>query len=209
MTYEVVEVFSDSISIEWLQKITSFCEKAGSENKHDAAINMQVHEWQNQPQSLLYLLCIEKRFHSTRGGLFLLISDNEIIALSGYYKADFNDQIYIMGVRSWVLKPYRLNLLIADYLLTSQFEKIKTFKAKMAIITFNESTKAFADLIQRTNKNLHIENKFFFGKNYPKIYEDMVLVDFPVNIKKTKQWILIKKLSDIEFDWNTLRWTDK
>ncbi len=73
-------------------------------------------------------------------------------------------------------------------------------------MTFNEATKSFAFLIQRSNKNLELTNKFFFGKEYPDIYKDMILISEPLKIINVKQWVLIKKISASNFDWSTITW---
>lgn len=209
MQYQVVEVFSGQVEESLFEKIKDFCRLAYSEQKHEARDNMVVEDWQNKPSSLLYLLQTEKRFTQEKGGLQLLLSpDNAIVAVSGYYQSDFHPAIYIMGVRSWVLKEHRFNLLIAQYLLPYQLEKIKSRSADAAIISFNESTSSFAKLIERSNKNSEAPLKFFFGENYPDIYKDMRLWKDPVKIKNVKQWILIKKISQNDFDWNSIIWND-
>jgi hypothetical protein len=109
-------------------------------------------------------------------------------------------------VRSWVIKQFRHNLLIAEHLLPYQLQELSKRKADFAVITFNESTKAFAKLIERSNKNAEANRKFFFADKYPQIYRDMQLWPEPVKIKNVKQWILIKKLSNTHFDWSKLNW---
>ena len=209
MPNKIVEIFSDNVSSEWLEKIINFCRLAYDENKHEARNNMQVEGWQNAPSCLLYILNIEKRFSRHNGGLQLLVNDQDVImAISGYYRSDFAPEIYIMGVRSWVLKEFRHNLLIADFLLSYQLSEIKKRKAHFAIITFNESTLAFAKLIERSNKYPQAKNKFFFGDKYPELYKDMRLWPSPLKIKNVKQWILIKDLADSHFDWSALSWNE-
>ncbi len=206
MTYQLIEVQSENVSDDIVQKIKVFCQHALDENKHEARQNMQIENWQDCPSSLLYILLVEKRFKAQNGGLTLLMSDHSIIAVSGYYRSDFDSKIFIMGVRSWVLKKYRFNLLIAKHLIPYQFNKIKEMNGHTAAMTFNEATKSFAFLIQRSNKNLEITNKFFFGKEYPDIYKDMILISEPLKIKNVKQWVLIKKISASNFDWSVLTW---
>jgi hypothetical protein len=206
MSYQIIEVHSENISDSTIDQIKIFCQQALYENKHEARLNMQVENWQNSPSSLLYLLLQEKRFDIKNGGLTLLMCDNSIIAISGYYRSDFDSNIFIMGVRSWVLKKYRFHLLIAKYLLPYHLNKIQQMNGHTAAITFNEATKSFAFLIERSNKNVTKENKFFFGKEYPEIYKDMVLIREPMKIKNVKQWVLIKKISASNFDWSTLKW---
>ncbi len=206
MPYSIVEIDSDNISDEILQQLKNLCTEAVSEDKHEASANMQIENWQETPNSLLYILLIEKRFTKNHGGLLLLFKDSRVIAVSGYYRSDFDPGIFLMGVRSWVLKKDRFNLLIAKYLLPYQFEKIKALNAHTVAITFNDSTKSFAQLIERSNKNLTIKNKFFFGTDYPDFYKDMVFLKEPLKIKNVRQWVLIKKIHAYDFDWSSLHW---
>lgn len=206
MNYRVVEVHSESVTPETFEKLMIFCRQATDENKHDARSNMQADGWETNTSSLLYLLLTEKRFSRSRGGLQLLMNDNEIVAVSGYYRADFNDGVYLMGVRSWVLKTHRFNLLVAEYLLPFQLKEIRKHGGHTAAISFNDSTRSFAKLIERSNKSADAKLKFFFGENYPEIYKDMTLWERPVKIKEVKQWVLIKKLLPSDFDWNQINW---
>ncbi|MFZ3229645.1 MAG: hypothetical protein WA160_05540 [Pseudobdellovibrio sp.] len=209
MNYRIQELHSDNPNEEQVAKIKDFCQKAVDENKHASRANMQVDSWEEKNASLLYLLIIEKRFLKEKGGLLLLLLDDQIIAVSGYYLSSFDEKIFILGVRSWVLKKYRLNLLIANWLLPYQIEQVKIRRGHTAIISFNEANKAFAKLIERSNKNPEIKNKFFFGENYPEIYKDMIYFAKPVKIKNVKQWILIKKIEPSSFDWNSILWEEK
>lgn len=208
MSYKIVDVCSDHISQLHLKEIENFCLKAETENKHAAATNMQATNWKNNNSSLLYLLLKEKRFNSDKGSLQLLYENNELVALSGFYQSDFDSDIYIMGVRSWVLKEHRFNLLIATQILPYQIAKIKERHGQAAVITFNETTRSFAKLIERSNKNPEAKLKFFFGENYPEIYKDMTLWPNPVRIKGVKQWILIKTLKSNTFDWSSINWSE-
>lgn len=209
MNYKIVELFSESIDDVWFDKIKNFCQSAFDENKHEARANMKVDNWQSSPESLLYLLKIENRFSQKLGGLQLLVDEaNSIIALSGYYRSDFDPDIYVIGVRSWVLKQHRHRLLLAEYLLPYQLSELQKRHSSFAVISFNESTQAFAKLIERSNKNGNSNFKFFFGDKYPELYKDMFLWPEPVRIKNVKQWILIKKLSDSHFDWSRLNWNE-
>lgn len=206
MSYKVIEIHSESVTPEILEQLMTFCRLAVDENKHDARNNMQAEGWELNTSSLLYLLLTEKRFSKSRGGLQLLMNENVIAAVSGYYRADFNEGVYLMGVRSWVLKTHRFNLLIAEYLLPFQLEEIRKRGGHTAAISFNDSTRAFAKLIERSNKSVDAKLKFFFGENYPEIYKDMILWEKPVKIKDVKQWVLIKKLLPSDFDWNKINW---
>lgn len=206
MKYTIIEVNSESVTDDHIEVIKDLCQEALAENKHEARTNMQIDNWQNISSSLLYLLLIEKRFTPGNGGLLLLMEDSKAIGVSGYYRSDFDSGIFLMGVRSWVLKKYRFNLLIAKYLLPYQLEKIKNLGAHTVAITFNDSTRPFAKLIERSNKNSDSKNKFFFGSEYPDLYKDMTFLNEPMKIKNVKQWVLIKQISPSDFNWSQLRW---
>lgn len=206
MNYKVIEVHSENVAPEILEQVITFCRLAVDENKHEARTNMQVEDWESNTSSLLYLLLTEKRFSKGCGGLQLLMNNDEIAAVSGYYRADFNEGVYLMGVRSWVLKTHRFNLLVAKYLLPYQLAEIRKRGGHTAAISFNDSTRAFTKLIERSNRSADAKLKFFFGENYPDIYKDMILWEKPVKIKEVKQWVLIKKLAPCDFDWNTINW---
>lgn len=212
MTYNILEIFSDDVADDIFLKLKKFCQSAFDENKHEARKNMDVEGWESNNASLLYLLLMEKRFTKDSGGLQLLLESDEIVAVSGFYRSDFEPGVYLMGVRSWVLKDHRFNLLIANYLLPYQLQQIKSRGGHTAAISFNESTQSFARLIKRTNegrsKTSSSRLKFFFGENYPELYKDMVLWEKPVKIKGVKQWVLVKKLSESAFDFNTINWID-
>lgn len=205
---KIVEVHSDSVTKEQVDQIIQFCKEALDENKHAARENMQVDGWETKPSSLLYLLLIEKRFSEAKGGLQLLFLNEKIVAVSGYYSSDFDPNIYFIGVRSWVLKEHRFNLLIANWLLPFQLNEVQKRRGHTAAISFNDSTKSFGKLIERSNRNSDTAIKFFFGEKYPDIYRDMIFWDKPLRIKNVKQWVLIKRIAPSDFDWNSLAWQD-
>lgn len=197
-------LFSDEYSDEQLARLEKFCSIAGQESKHAASVNMDSRQWEENNASLLYLFLKEKRFKKNQGALYALVDQNDIIAVSGFYQADFSPEVFVFGVRSWVLKEHRLNLLVAENLLPAQLKEIETLGGKAAILSFNESTKAFAKLIERSNKNTDSKKKFFFGDRYPQLYQDMIFHEKPVLLKNSKQWILIKYLKPFQYDWSQL-----
>lgn len=206
---QVKILYSDKYEAKELKDLETFCTKAGLEKEQEASINMAAENWQSNKASLLYLLLIEKRFTTGSGGLYCLYKNEEIIAVSGYYRSDFHAEIFLFGVRSWVLKKYRLNLIIAEKFLPHHIEDIKNLKGRIAIISFNETTKAFAHLIARANRSSQASSsKFFFGDRYPEIYQDMIFYPQSVCIKNSKQWILIKKLDQMDFDWSKIAWKE-
>ena len=197
-------IFSDDYRPESLEKLKTFCQQAEKETKHASSTNMDFTTWETNTASLLYIFLREKRFRKEDGGLLLLYENEDVIAVSGFYRSDFHSDIFILGVRSWVLKDRRFNLLIGEQLLPIQIEEILKKGGKLAVLTFNDATKSFAKLIERSNRDPEAQSKFFFGERYPELYKDMVFYPNPVRIKNTRQWILIKTLKPFEFDWSIL-----
>ena len=200
-------VYSGEISENLFSKIFSFCQKAEVEIKHNASRNMDTRNWHTNTSSLLYLLMIEKRFAKGLGGLVIVEQNNEIIACSGFYRSDFNPNVYFIGVRSWVLKNYRFNLIIAEVCLPAQIRICTQYGAKVIAISFNEQTRPFVKLIERANSTTQT-TKFFFGDNYPDIYKEMLSVPFPIKLKGVKQWILFKNLEPYFVNWDSLKWLE-
>lgn len=200
-----VEVmYSDEYTEDQLSRLEKFCTLAGQESKQAASVNMDSRHWEQNNASLLYLFLKEGRFSRSQGGLYTLLNDGEMIAVSGFYRADFHPEVFVFGVRSWVLKEFRLNLVVAENLLPEQLKEIEIRGGKAAILSFNESTKAFAKLIERSNKSAESKRKFFFGERYPDLYRDMIFYEKPVLLKNSKQWILIKYLKPFQYDWSQL-----
>lgn len=208
MSYRVLEVFSEEVPEGLFKKIKDFCGEAMSEDKHEARKNMHAEDWQNHKSSLLYLLMIEKRFSSQNGGMHFLFQDDKIVACSGYYRSDFDPHIFLMGVRSWTLKEHRMQLLLTHEIIPLQLEQIKQKQGKIAVVSFNEATSSFVKLIERANQKKSGKTKLFFGDRYPDFYKDMTSLDFAVNIKGAKQWILIKKIEDYNFDWKQIAYKE-
>lgn len=201
----IVEVVHSSIDPKRLQDLINFC-KMVEQTEPDIANNWKVTDWQLTPASLFHVLLIQKRFDT--GGLCLLYEDDQIVAVSGFYQSDIHPSIHVFGARAWVLKEKRRNLIVAEHILPIQVQRMIANGADMGIISFTDRTKRFAELIKRTNENF-VEGKsvFFFGDRYPSLYRDMTMLDFPVTINHTKQWILIKKFSDFEFDFHQISHT--
>lgn len=195
---EVLTVYSGEVTKEIFDQLFEFCRQAEQETRHEQHLNMRTQCWESDQRSLLYLLMTEQRFKRSNGGLCLLREDGKVTAVSGFYRSDLHADIWVMGVRSWVLKGERFQLKVARCLLPKHLEEMKALGAKMAIITFNEETRPFQLLIQHANDSLVRGAKVlrFFGpvENYPEIYHDMWARPSPVWIKKTKQWLLVKRL---------------
>jgi hypothetical protein len=201
-------IYSDQVTPQLSEDLIRFCEQAEIEKKHAAAANMST-DWENSPNTLLYLLHTEKRFSQDKGGLCIYREGEgqKIIAVSGFYQSHFCESIFVLGVRSWVLKGHRFQLTIAHKLIPIQIREVRALGAKQVILSFNDSTKAFYDLIIRANNSK--TKMFFFNEKYPETYLNFYPIEFPVKINNTRQWVLVIDLdSDFHFDWRTIQWKE-
>jgi hypothetical protein len=179
-----------------------FLKNASYEKLQPASVNMWHDDWENHPNTLVYILNKTDRF--TTNGSFHIVFDNEkIVACSGVYLSDFSNDIVIAGTRTWINKDYRNKLVSREYLLPKE--------KKWAI---DRGCKAIALCFNDYNKNIiSIWNRRRLGENrssrqpHHLFYNGVNKVDFPVNIQHTKQWVIYERLyKEFDFNWKKLEW---
>jgi hypothetical protein len=168
-----------------------------------AAINMWTNDWEDQPNTLPYLLFKDSRYAGDHGEFFLVIYQNKIIGCSGIYFSDVDTSIAIAGCRTWINKEHRNKSLPREMLLPAQKKWAQDRNAKVIGLTFNDYNK---NLIETWKRKRLGENRSH-RQPYHLFYNNFNEVDFPVNIQYTKQWLIYEKLdSEFTFDWNTIKW---
>jgi hypothetical protein len=177
-----------------------FCQAALLDTEQPACVNMWDDNWYSATHTLPYLLEVEKRF-AENGKFFVLLDDNKIIACSGIYQSDFNQNVAICGIRSWVNKEYRGQFLLGSHLFPAQVKWAKANGYKQIAITFNDYNSKLMNIFIKNGAGVKKDRKedslFYTGVNQ---------VPFPVTIKYTPQWVLYQKLDpDWEFDYSTIR----
>lgn len=196
--YKIVR-FDQSIADDFF----NFCQQASLENTQPASINMWSNEWQDQPNTLPYILTKTDRFSEPNGEFFLLYKGNDIVGCSGVYISEFSKSIAIAGVRTWISPPYRNLALPREYLLPAQKEWAINQNLKTIALTFNEYNKNIITLWKRMRlgeKRSARESRHIF-------YNGLIELDFPVCIQYTKQWLIYEKLDpSCLFDWNNIQW---
>lgn len=185
------------------EQFFNFCKKEFEDKEQPAHVNMWADDWINQTHTLPYLLEIEKRFVEPTGKFFVLLDGDQIVGCSGVYQSDFSEHICIVGLRSWINKDYRAQFLLGRFLYPEQVIWAKSKGFKQAAITFNEYNSKLKNIFLRTGFGVVKDRKenslFFNGVNE---------LDFPVEIKYTKQWLLYEKFDPLwDFDYNKIRWT--
>lgn len=176
-----------SVNEENFASLEKFCHECAANVEEPAAANMK-----DLPA------LIRERFQSN--GIFqIILDDGEIIGCGGAYVSDFSPHIALLGCRAWLKKEYRSRSLVRDLLLPVQRTWAIEQSMKQIALSFNDYNKNLVHLFTR-NLMRRVERTsemmFFKNKN---------VVDHPVMIKNTPQWVIFEKLEDWDFDWSTIR----
>lgn len=193
-----IKTFSD---IDDRSLFLDFCEQASLEVKQPASENMYHPDWINNPNILPYQILMTDRYSSPNGEFHLLFCDDKVVACSGIYRSEFNDQLAIAGCRTWINKDFR-NLSIArEYLLPEQKRWAIEHNYSAIALTFNDYNKNIIEIFKKRRLGEYRssrEPKHLFYSNFNQ-------VDHPVNIQFTKQWVIFEKLNEKwDFDWRKI-----
>jgi hypothetical protein len=121
------------------------------------------------------------------------------------YISDFSNRIAIGGVRTWVTKEYRNNSILREYLLPAHKLWCQERNIDILALTFNEYNKNLPKVFKRRRLGESIER---ITSREPKhlFYSGLHEVPFALSIQYTKQWLIYEKLSDWNFNWETIKW---
>jgi hypothetical protein len=199
---KVQSIFENNYHIINKNMILSYCKNAFEEKTEPSHVNMWSDDWQNNNAVFPYLIYISDRFKHNNGDMFVLLDDdNNIIALSGVNISEFDSNVALGGVRTWLNKDMRGKFVIGRNLLPIQLKWAKEHKMKIIALTFNDYNKRLIPYFKRSGfgieKKRDIDSMFYNGQHH---------VDFPVTINYTKQWIIYHKIDEsYEPDWKSIR----
>jgi hypothetical protein len=168
--------------------------------------NMWTDDWQNNPNTLPYVLEKTNRFDDVNGVFYILYDGANIVACGGVYKSQFNNLIGIGGVRTWTDTKYRHSSLLREYLLPLHKSWCVEQGLGVIALTFNEYNK---NLIQVFKRRRLGEKNDRINSREPKhvFYNGLHELEFPVTIQYTKQWIIYEKLEEgFKFNWGDIQW---
>lgn len=177
--------------------------------KSSAMKNMYSHTWRIEPHTLRYLLEIDNVFAKDHGTYYVLLKDDKFVASGGVHFSKWSDSIAMGGIRTWVHTDYRNKFLAADYILPACKKWSTKNKCSIITLTFNEYNK---NLIKTWTRIRAGENKTRIRKRKSKhiFYNNLIVVDFPLEINYTKQWLIYEKLNnEFLFNWEEFKWRDK
>jgi hypothetical protein len=166
---------------------------------------MWVEDWHTKSNTLIHQIYNRHRYFETSGAFHLAIKNETIVACSGVYRSEFSNEVAIGGCRTWVTKDYRHLGLPRELFLPMHKQWAIDNNCKAIAITFNDYNKNLIETFKRkrlgeTRSPRQLHHLF---------YNNFNVIDFPLNIQYTKQWIAYEQLNlNFMFDWNTIRWKD-
>jgi hypothetical protein len=185
---------------EYFKKILAWCDHASKDVDSPASHNMRIEDWQNSEDTLAYILHNNRRFYK-RGEYFFLEKSGEIIAGSGIYRSDFDNNLTIGGVRSWVNEPYRAKFVIGKYLLPLQLKWAKENHYKTIALTFNDYNARLINYFRRSGLGI-VKNRNPSSLFYNGLYE----LPYQIIVKGTKQRVIYHKIDeDYEPNWASVK----
>lgn len=205
MSMNSISIFKDGLFLQekFKEKFLDFCRLASTETDEPAHENMFSENWIADPKTLPYHIYVSNRFRKN-GDFFISMIEDEIIAVSGIYVSEFDRNIAIGGVRSWVNREHRGKFIIGRHLLPLQLLWAREKKLKIIALTFNDYNKRLLPYFKRSGfgikKNRNPNSLFYNG-----LYE----VPHPIIVQHTKQWAIYHRIEETyEPDWEKIKWVE-
>ena len=201
----VQSIFENDYHITNKDMILTYCKNAFEEKTEPSHVNMWSDDWENNNAVFPYLIYISDRFKNGKGDMFILLDDdNTIVALSGVNVSEFDTNVALGGVRTWLNKELRGKFVIGRNILPIQLKWAKDHNMKTIALTFNEYNKRLLPYFKRSGFGIEKKrnpNSMFYNGQFH--------VEFPVTINYTKQWVIYHKIDDLyQPDWESIRFTE-
>lgn len=180
-----------------LNDIFTFCKECELDVAKHASQNMAFTNWENKPNTLLYILLKTNRFKNGNGIFSFIYDNNKIIASSGAYKAEFDSNVIIGAVRAWKMPNYRGSIVVAEHIMPIHLKWAVDNHGKVFALTFNEYNKNVMMSMNRQGKYAKAKNKYFlFGSKSSNFYREFLPLPFKVMIQNTEQYVIYRNLVD-------------
>jgi len=195
----------NSISDELKKAFFLFCEESSiSEPFNPSAVNMYDVDWGSKSHTLPYILEKTDRFKDSTGTFHILTINDKIVACAGVYRSDFDDKIAILGCRTWVHENFRHRILVREFLLPIQKEWALKNNCDILVLTFNDYNKNLIKTFQRLRLGEKVD-RIKSRQEKHLFYHNLNVLDYPVIIKNTVQWVIYEKVNDRDFDWESIK----
>jgi hypothetical protein len=171
--------------------------------------NMYSASWRTESNTLRYLLEVDNLFAKESGAYYVLLDDDKFVAAGGVHFSEWSNNIAMCGIRTWVHTDHRNKFLAADYILPACKKWSAKNECNIITLTFNEYNK---NLIKTWTRIRAGEKKSRIRQRKSKhmFYNNLVAIDYPLEINYTKQWLIYENLSGIfDFNWQEIKWKDK
>ena len=203
--YKIKEYFN--LTKTELKLFWDIMKKETIKDNSPAMINMFSLNWRVEENTLRYILDVEEKFN--KGAYYILFDDDIPVASGGVYFSEWTDDIAMAGIRTWAHTEHRNKLLVAEHILPACKEWSNENNCKAITLTFNDYNKNLIKVCVRTRAG---ESATRISGRTPRrlFYNGANVLDFPLEINYTKQWLIYEKLNnDFNFNWEEFKWRDK
>ena len=203
--YKIKSIFEDDYYITHKDAILNYCKQAYTEKDQPGHANMWHPEWENNSATFPYIVYSSNRFKNSNGIMLLLLDENDnILGTSGANVSDFDKNVVLGGVRTWLNKELRGQFIMGRHVLPHQLSWATSLGFKTLALTFNDYNKRLLPYFARSG--LGIEKKRKPGSLF---YNGQHILDFPVTVNYTKQWVVYHKIDELyQPDWESIRFTE-
>jgi hypothetical protein len=181
-------VSSDNITETVLNELIGFvAEQAARHPNHPALSNMGS----SPPAGMLHNITSRSRWTSDVGEIAILRADGNIVGVSCVETCEMHQRLSIGGIRCWLDDRHRTDQLMSKYLLSSNLKWTKEKGLLGMMLTFNHYNKWIYNGISRAA----IGKPAGIGTIWSRWWDDCIPLPFPIVVRYTMQWCVIKPLS--------------
>lgn len=175
--------------------------KSAALSDDPAAENMWADDWETKNYTLPFLLEKRDRFSPPNGDFHVVYDGDKFVACGGIYKSEFSQYVALAGTRTWVEREYRNKLIPREILLPAHKEWAIKNDCRQIALCFNEYNKRL--MLAWTRRRMGEDRSL--REPHHLFYNDLTIVDFPVTIQYTKQWVMYERLqADWDFSWHSI-----
>lgn len=173
---------------DYIQDLEYFCRSAESDSS-PAAQNYHWTGWERNTASIMWALVQEQRYDV--GGLDLLYVNDEPTAISGYYPADWDPRVLVVGSRVYTVPNHRGDWWHGQYLFPRQADYARRAGYRAMVMTFNEYNHRLLRFIQRMTQG----HAVVLGQAIPDFYRDFRVLPGRYIVKHTPQRLAVAMIN--------------
>lgn len=183
----------------------NFCKNESLATNDLAHSNIWSEDWETKNNSLLYLLAFTDRFKSPNGDFNIVYCGDEIAAIGGVYKSDFDETLSLAGTRAWATKKYRNTLIFRNILLPYHKDWSIQHGCKATALCFNDYNRNIIKTFKRTRLG-EDHTRMQSREPHHLFYANFNEVGYRVDIQFTPQWVIYETFDpDWKYDWTQIK----